>query len=90
MEGGGWRGVEGGDANWVEDQGMEGGRVEMKGGGCIVGGGYRGMEGGEWRGWRWRVERWKVEGGWVMGGESNGPGQVKHRNSFIWGLDLRL
>ena len=50
VEGGGWRGVEGGHANWVEDQGMEGGRVEMKGGGCIVGGGYRGMEGGEWRG----------------------------------------
>ena len=40
--GGGWR-VEGGglrvdNAYWVEDQRMEGGRVEMKGGRCIVGG----------------------------------------------------
>ena len=50
------------NAYWVEDQGMEGGRVEMKVGGCIVGGGYGGMEGGEWSGWRWRVERWKVDG----------------------------
>ena len=41
--GGGWR-VEGGgwrvdNAYWVEDQGKEGGRVEMKGGRRIVGGG---------------------------------------------------
>ena len=36
------------------------------------------------RGWRWRAERWKVEGGWMMGGESNGPGQVKHPEKQIF------
>ena len=41
--GGGWR-VD--NAYWVEDQGKEGGRVEMKGGRRIVGGGLR--DGG-WR-----------------------------------------
>ena len=30
------------------------------------------------------MERWKVEGGWAMGGESNGPGQVKHPEKQIF------
>ena len=33
---------------------------------------------------RVEVERWKVEGGWAMGGESNGPGQVKHPEKQIF------
>ena len=50
-----------------------------------MGGGYGGMEGG-----RWRVEGVEVEGGEVegvdgrMGGESNGPGQVKHPEKQIF------
>ena len=35
------------------------------------------------------VERWKVEGGWMMGGESNGPGQVKHPEKQIFHTTLR-
>ena len=60
MEGGGLR-VD--NAYWVEDQGMEGGRVEMQGGRRIVGGGSR--DGG------WRVEGVEVEvegGGFVWDG----------------------
>ena len=30
------------------------------------------------------MEKLKVEGGWMMGGESNGPGQVKHPEKQIF------
>ena len=88
--GGGWKG---GDEGWrVCVGGMEGGewkgwgRVEgcgVEGGQCILGGGSRDgrLVGGGYGG---RVERWKVEGGWMMGGESNGPGQVKHPEKQIF------
>ena len=70
MEGGGLR-VD--NAYWVEDQGMEGGRVEMQGGRRIVGGGS--TNGG------WRVEgvevEVEVEGGKVESGRGGGGWRIK-------------
>ena len=77
----GWRrsGVQGGgwSACRVEVEWRAGWRVE-----CVQGGWWR-VEGGGWRG-EWRVEGGEVEGGWAMGGESNGPGQVKHPETQIF------